>query len=307
MPPIVTGSIITSIGLHLCFISYGQITTSPFDTYMSVATAGSIMLISVYAPTNAMRRISLLLGTIIGYGIHAICGSKNIGPSINYSGIVSSPWFRAPEINYQIEFDSQSIGMVLPILVVFLAENLGHMKAIQSIITTGPPMLKYIGRAYLGDALGCLIASVGGTIPFTTYAENIGVLSVTQVFSPLVILFAAIFAVLLGFFAKFSAIVKSIPSGVLGGVTLVLYSLIVITGIRIWVVNKIDFNDTRNVFIGGVPVILATVMQTPLVLGNFQLDGIGVATFLSIILYQLLRGFDEWKQCFSDIRRSFRN
>lgn len=156
------------------------------------------MLISVYAPINAMRRMydvqnkhfivmltliifffkkrSLLLGTIFGYGIHALCGLKGIGPAIDYSGISSSPWFRAPAINYQLEFDSQSIGMVMPILVVFLAENLGHMKAIQSIITTGPPMLKYIGRAYLGDALGCLIASVGGTIPFTTYAENIGVL-----------------------------------------------------------------------------------------------------------------------------------
>lgn len=131
----------------------------------------------------------------------------------------------------------------------------------------------------------------------------------------------------MGFLAKFSAIVKSIPEGVLGGVTLILYSLIVVTGIRIWVVNKIDFNgmdiyfctsifiysllltalmqDSRNVFIGGVPVILATVMQTPLIIGNFQLDGIGVATFLSIILYQLLRGFDEWAQYVVNIKRFF--
>jgi putative pyrimidine permease RutG len=106
--------------------------------------------------------------------IHAICGVKNIGSPINFSEIVSSPWVRVPTMYYKIEFNANSIGMIMPILVVLLAENLGHMKAIGSI--TGRPMVKYIGRAYLGDALGCLVASLGGTIPFTTYAENIGVL-----------------------------------------------------------------------------------------------------------------------------------
>ncbi|KAL7311870.1 hypothetical protein PS15m_009583 [Mucor circinelloides] len=240
MPPIVTGSIITSIGLHLSFLSYDEAVKSSFDTYIAVATACAIILISVYAPTNALRRISLLLGTAIGYFIHAMCNLKGIGPSIDYSEIASNPWIRAPSVYFSLKFDSSSIGMVMPILIVLLAENLGHMKAISSI--TNRPMLKYVGRAYLGDAMGCFVASLTGAVPFTTYAENIGVLSVTQVFSPLVILFAAAFAMLLGFFAKFSAIVKSIPQGVLGGVTIILYTLIAITGVRIWVVNKVDFN-----------------------------------------------------------------
>ncbi|GAA5805213.1 hypothetical protein HPULCUR_010727 [Helicostylum pulchrum] len=210
MPPVVTGSIITSIGIHLAFISYSEITKSPFDSYMSVVTAGSIMFISIYAPTKSLRRISLLLGAIIGYTVHAICGTKNIGPLINYSEIVSST--------------------MMPLLIVLLAENLGHMKAIESITTNEKPMMKYIGRAYLGDAFGCMMASLGGTIPFTTYADNI------------VILCAAVIAMLLGFFAKFSAIVKSMPAGVLGGVTLILYSLITITGVKIWVDNRVDFN-----------------------------------------------------------------
>lgn len=203
---------------------------------------------------------SILLGTIVGYGIYAICGTKNIGNSIDFTEIISSPWFQAPAIRCEIEFHKSSISLIMPVIIVLLAENLGHMKAIQSIV--GRPMMKYIGRAYLGDALGCLVASIGGTMTFTTYAENIGVLvtiilnfmfeeitdnfykSVTQIYSPLVLLFAGIFAMLLGFFAKFSAIVKSIPDGVLGGITLILYSLIAMTGVRIWVVNKIDFNGT---------------------------------------------------------------
>ncbi|CAO3619601.1 unnamed protein product [Mucor fragilis] len=305
MPPIVTGSIITSIGLHLSFLSYDEAVKSSFDTYMAVATACAIMLISVYAPTNALRRIALLLGTMTGYFIHAMCNLKEIGPSIDYSEIASNPWIRAPSVYYNLKFDSSSIGMVMPILIVLLAENLGHMKAIGSI--THRPMLQYVGRAYLGDAMGCFVASLTGAVPFTTYAENIGVLSVTQVFSPLVILFAAVFAMLLGFFAKFSAIVKSIPQGVLGGVTIILYTLITITGVRIWVVNKVDFNDTRNIFVGGLPVILATVMQTPLQVNNFQLDGIGVATFGSIILYQVLQGYEGLAVYRKSIQATFNN
>lgn len=190
----------------------------------------------------------------------------------------------------------------MPVIIVLLAENLGHMKAIQSVV--GRPMMKYMGRAYFGDALGCLVASVGGTMPFTTYAENIGVLSVTRIYSPLVLLFAGIFAMLLGFFAKFSAIVRSIPNGVLGGVTLILYALIAMTGVRIWVVNKVDFNDPRNLFIGGVPLILAAVIQKPVIMGDFLLDGIGVATFLSIILNQALIGYSGLKDYLKCIGRS---
>lgn len=111
---------------------------------------------------------------MIGYAVYAICGAKGIGTSIDYSGIVSSPWVGAPSVNFNIEFHSESISLVLPILVVLLAENLGHMKAIKSIVER--PMMKYVGRAYLGDAIGCLVSSLVGTIPVTTYADNIGVL-----------------------------------------------------------------------------------------------------------------------------------
>lgn len=106
--------------------------------------------------------------------VHAICGVKKVGPPIDFSEIASSPWVRVPTMYYKIEFNANAISMIMPILVVLLAENLGHMKAIGSI--TGRPMVNYVGRAYLGDALGCFLASLSGTIPFTTYAENIGVL-----------------------------------------------------------------------------------------------------------------------------------
>ncbi|KAI8375363.1 Xanthine/uracil/vitamin C permease [Choanephora cucurbitarum] len=301
MPPIVTGSIIAGIGFHLSFISYRQATSTSFDSYLAIATALIVMLISVYAPTQILKRIALLLGTVIGYFIYAMCGLKDIGPGIDYSGIVSSAWIKVPPIGTHFEFHSSAISTIMPILIVLLAENLGHMKAIGSI--TNRPMLKHMGRAYLGDAVGCLLTSLGGTLPSTTYAENIGVLSVTRVFSPLVIVFAALFAILLGFFAKFNAVVRSIPDGVLAGVMFVLYALIAMTGIRIWVTSRIDFNSSQNIFIGGIPVLIAVVLQTPVQLGNFQLDGIGAATFGAIILNQLLQGCDGMKRCYPYIRK----
>ncbi|KAI8355174.1 Xanthine/uracil/vitamin C permease [Blakeslea trispora] len=302
MPPIVTGSIIAAIGLHLSFISYKQAINTAFDSCLAIATAMLVILISVYAPNQALKKTALLLGTVIGYLIYAMCGLNGIGSGIDYTEIVSSAWVRVPPIVAHFDFSPSAISNIMPILIVLLAENLGHMKAIGSI--TDRPMLKHMGRAYLGDAIGCLITSLAGTLPSTTYAENIGVLSATQVFSPLVIVFAAFFAILLGFFAKFNAIVRSIPDGVLAGVMFVLYALIAMTGVRIWVSSQIDLNDSRNIFIGGIPVLMAVVLQNPIQIGTFQLDGIGAATFGAIILNQLLQGYDELKRYFNYMYRS---
>ncbi|KAI8880225.1 hypothetical protein K501DRAFT_255421 [Backusella circina FSU 941] len=289
MPPVVTGAVVTAIGLHLSFIAYQNAATSTFDTYMALFSAMLTMLFFIYLPVRALRRIALLLGAIVSYVVYCICGLKGIGPGIDFTDLQQTPWLSLPTVRFELKFDPIAIGSVLPIIIVVLAENLGHMKAIGSI--TGRPMMRYVGRAYLGDAISCLISSLTGTLPMTTYAENIGILSVTQMFSPLVIVIAGLFSVLVGFISKFGAVIRSIPQGVLGGLSIILYALIAVTGIRIWVVNKVDFEDTRNVFVAGVPILLAVIFQTPIKINDFQLDGIGIAAFSSIILYQLLVGY----------------
>ncbi|ORY99377.1 uracil-xanthine permease [Syncephalastrum racemosum] len=299
MPPIVTGAIVTSIGIHLGYSAFTQATTTPFDTYMGLATVIITMLISVYAPWPSLRRMqvpsSILLGLLTGYVIHIICGVCGAGYPVDFSEVKSIEWVRGPVVSGPIVFDKKAISAIAPLVVVILAENMGHIKAISSM--TDKPLEGYLGRAYLGDALATLMTACVGAAPMTTYAENIGVLSVTRVFSPLVILVAAIVAIILGLITKFGAVIRSIPNGVFGGTTFVLYSLIAITGIRIWVVNQINFTDPRNIYVGGVPLMLAAVMTTTtLQINDFQLDGIGCATFSSIILYQILRGYDGLKE-----------
>ncbi|KAI8981121.1 uracil-xanthine permease [Pilobolus umbonatus] len=288
MPPVVTGAIIISIGCQLFFISYKQITSTNFDIYMALLTAMAIIMVRVYSPSKIVSRMSILVGVIIGYMVHAICGVKGAGYLIDFNRIGEAAWIKAPSVKVEVEFSSNALCMIVPLLIVLLAENLGHMKAIESI--TKRPVLRFIGRAYLGDAMGCLISSLCGSLPQTTYAENIAILSVTKIYSPLVIVCAAILAVLFSFLAKFSAVVESIPQGVLGGVTLILYTLLVMTGVRIWVANRVDFNDSRNIFSGGIPIALAIIIREPIEIGYLYLDGIGAATFSCLILYQLLMG-----------------
>ncbi|KAI8145516.1 permease family-domain-containing protein [Fennellomyces sp. T-0311] len=305
MPPIVTGGVVAGIGLHLGYSAFNQATATPFDFYMALATVLAIMLISVYAPLPSLRRISILLGMIIGYVIHIVCGVCGVGYPVDFSEVSSIEWVRGPIISGPIVFEPKAISMITPIVIVIVAENMGHIKAVSSL--TGTSMEQYLGRAYLGDAIATLMAGCVGAAPLTTYAENIGVLSVTKIYSPLVILMAALVAILLGFIAKFGAVVRSIPDGVFGGTTVVLYSLIAVTGIRVWVVNRVDFNDARNIYVGGMPLILAAVMTTTtLTINDFQLDAVGASTFASIILYQLLRGYDGFKEYYVWTRRQYR-
>ncbi|KAI9033744.1 Xanthine/uracil/vitamin C permease [Phycomyces nitens] len=273
MPPIVTGAIVAGIGLHLAFSAFTQATATSFDTWMAVSTVLIIMLLSVYAPLPSIRRMAILLGMIIGYIINLICGLKGAGPAIDYTSVSAAPWVRGPVISHELVFDSRSISTIAPLIVVVLAENLGHLKALSSM--TERPMEKYLGAAYLGDALSTIMASFVGAPPMTTYAENIGVVAITRIFSPLVFLVAAIVAIILGCIAKFGAVVHTIPPGVFGGVAFVLYTIIGVTGIRIWVINEVDFFDSRNIFVGGIPLMLAATIQIPVQMNSFQLDGIG--------------------------------
>ncbi|CAO3639503.1 unnamed protein product [Cunninghamella blakesleeana] len=305
MPPIVTGSIVAGIGLHLIFSSYQQATSTSFDTYMAITTILSIMLIGVYAPLPLLRRLCILLGALVGYIVHLICGLKGVAKPIDFGPVASAAWISAPQAHTPIIFDPQAISIMAPVVVVLLAENMGHLKAISSITDT--PLDHHLGKTYFGDALSIVICGSTGVPPMTTYAENLIMLSVTKIYSPIVILFAALFAIILGFMSKFGAVVNSIPPGVFSGVSMTLYMIICITGVRIWFDNKVDFSDTRNMFVGGFPLMLAAVIQEPVILNDFQLDGIGCATFSSIILYQLLRGVDGFKEYAHSIKSYFKS
>jgi xanthine/uracil permease len=169
--------------------------------------------------------------------------------------------------------------------VILVAENLGHLKAVSAM--TGRNLDPLIGRAFVGDGVATMLAgSVGGT-GVTTYAENIGVMAVTKIYSTLVFVVAAAIAILLGFSPKFGALIQAIPGAVLGGVSIVVFGLIAAAGARIWVDNKVDFSDNRNLIVAAVTLVLGAGDFT-LKLGGFTIGGIGTATFGAILLHLAL-------------------
>ena len=167
-----------------------------------------------------------------------------------------------------------------------VAENLGHIKAVSAM--TGQNLDRYIGRAFIGDGLATILSGSFGGTGVTTYAENIGVMAVTRIYSTLVFVVAAIIAIVLGFSPKFGAAILTIPSPVLGGVAIVVFGLITVSGARIWVENKVDFSDNTNLIVAAVTLVMGAGDFT-LKLGDFALGGIGSATFGAIILYAVLR------------------
>ena len=148
--------------------------------------------------------------------------------------------------------------------------------------------LHNMGRAFVGDGVATMVSGAVGGTGVTTYAENIGVMAVTRIYSSLVFVLAALIAIVLGFSPKFGALIQTIPGPVLGGMSVVVFGLIAIAGARIWVVNKVDFSDNRNLITAAVTLVLGAGDFT-LKFGGFHLGGIGTATFGAILLYALLR------------------
>ncbi|KAI8380737.1 Xanthine/uracil/vitamin C permease [Blakeslea trispora] len=294
MPPVVTGTVVMTIGIHLSTSAFQSATGTSLDGWMAFTTVMLISLVSVYAP-GMLKRIPILIGMVIGYLIYFGVSWSGHGPAIDYTEVYEAAWFAAPSF-VKPRFEGQAISIIVPVCVVLLAENLGHIKAVGAMAEK--PLDKYLARAIIGDAMATIVSASGGGPGTTTYSENIGVMAVTQIFSTLIFLVAAVIAILLGFIQKFGAAIHTIPEGVFGGLSIILFGLITVSGARIWVENEVDFKDSRNMLVAGVPVIIGAAMQTTLKWGNFQLDGIGLPTYAAILLYQILRGWDGMRDLF---------
>ena len=285
MPPVVTGSVVAVIGLNLAPIAVKGISASSLDTWIGIATILAVGLVAVRAPGLA-RRLPILLGGIIGYLLYAfLTNGAGLGKPIDFSTVVNAPWIGLPKLSSPV-FDGNAIVLIVPVAIVLVAENLGHVKAVAAM--TGRNLDPYLGRAFLGDGLATIVAGAGGGTGVTTYAENIGVMAVTKIYSTLIFVVAAAVAIVLGFSPKFGAMIMTIPGPVLGGLSIVVFGLITATGGRIWVQNHVDFSRARNLVTAAVTLTIGAG-DLALKLGGFTLGGIGTATFGAILLYQLLR------------------
>ncbi|MBS4047421.1 MAG: solute carrier family 23 protein [Ferrovibrio sp.] len=286
MPPVVTGAIVAVIGLNLAPIAVKGVSASGFDAFIGLFTVVAVGVIAVYTK-GTVQRLPILLGGLAAYVVYAVLANgAGMGKPIDFSGVMNAAWIGMPNFTAPV-FDAKAMLLIAPVAIILVAENLGHVKAIG--VMTGRNLDPLLGKAFLGDGVATMVSGFGGGTGMTTYAENMGVMAVTKIFSTLVFLIAALFAILLGFSPKFGALILTIPGPVLGGLALVVFGLISATAGRIWVENKVDFSNARNLITVGVAL---TVGAGDLMLkfGGFSLGGIGTATFGAIILYQILNG-----------------
>ncbi|EYC49870.1 uracil transporter [Hylemonella gracilis str. Niagara R] len=284
MPPVVTGSVVAVIGLNLAVVPIKNMAPTNFDAWMQAITFLCVGAVAVFTRGMA-QRLLILLGLIAASVIYAVLtNGLGLGKPMDLSGIAAAAWLGLPAFSAPV-FSAPAMLLIAPVAVILVAENLGHIKAVTAM--TGRNLDPYLGRAFIGDGVATVVSGAAGGTGVTTYAENIGVMAATKIYSTAVFVVAALIAVLLGFSPKFGAVIQAIPLPVMGGVSIVVFGLIAVAGARIWVDNKVDFSDNRNLIVAAITLILGTGDFT-LRFGDFALGGIGTATFGAVLLWALL-------------------
>ncbi len=284
MPPAVTGAVVMAIGLNLAPIAVHSVSANAFDSWMAMLTVLCIGAVAVFT-RGLLQRLLILVGLIIACALYALLANGfALGKPLDFAPVTQAAWFGVPHLTSPT-FDSQAMLLIAPVAIILVAENLGHLKAVSGM--TGRNLDPWMGRAFVGDGLATLLSGACGGSGVTTYAENIGVMAVTKVYSTLVFVAAALIAILLGFSPKFGALIHTIPGPVIGGASIVVFGLIAVTGARIWVQNRVDLSLNANLIMVAVTLVLGAGDFT-LSLGGFRLGGIGTATFGAILLHALL-------------------
>lgn len=287
MPPVVTGAVVAVIGLNLAPIAVkNAMGKTSFEAWMAMLTVLCICLVAVLT-RGLLQRLLILVGLLIAYALYFVLANIfGLGEPINFAGLSAAPWFGFPAITWPV-FDVKGISLIAPVAVILLAENLGHIKAVSAM--TGKNYDRDMSFAFVGDGVATMVSGMVGGPGVTTYAENIGVMAVTKVYSTLVFVVAGFMAIVLGFSPKFGALIHTIPNSVMGGVSIVVFGLIGVAGARIWVQNQVDFSNNRNLLVVAITLILGAG-DFSLKIFDVTLGGIGTATFGAIILHGLLKG-----------------
>lgn len=293
MPPVVTGAVVAVIGLNLAPTACRSVGPTDFDAWMAIVTVLCVGGVAVYT-RGFIQKLLILVGLLISYVIYAVLANGfSIGKPIDFSIIAKADWFGIPALQTPV-FEINAIMLIVPVVIILVGENLGHVKAVTAM--TGRNLDPYMGRAFLGDGIATMFSGFCGGTGVTTYGENIGVMAATRVYSTLLFPVAAVFAIILGFSPKFGAVIQTIPQPILGGTSIVVFGLIAVAGARVWVVNHVDFGNSRNLIVAAVTLVLGGGDFT-LNLGFFSLGGIGTATFGAILLNAIMQfGEDRAKK-----------
>ncbi|GAA5165158.1 nitrate reductase [Ornithinimicrobium tianjinense] len=274
MPPMVTGAIVALIGLNLAPAAWNNVKQAPVTAF---ATLVAIVLATVLF-RGLLGRLSILLGVLVGYAVAAARGE------VDYAAIGEAAWVGAPELMLP-QFHWSVVGLFLPVVLVLVAENIGHVKSVAQMTGSSADALDHmIGRTLMSDGLATTLAGSGGGSGTTTYAENIGVMAATKVYSTAAYWVAGLTAVGLAFLPKFGAAIQTVPVGVLGGAATVLYGMIGVLGFRIWVEHRVDFGNPINLTTGAVALVVGIANYTWTV-GALSFEGIALGTAAALVLY----------------------
>ncbi|MGA0442448.1 MAG: uracil-xanthine permease family protein [Candidatus Nanopelagicaceae bacterium] len=273
LPPVVTGTIVMVIGFNLAGAAKGGLASGPV---LGTITLLAIAFFAAFS-RGFLGRISIFMGLLVGYLVAFLMGD------VNTDGITSAKWFAAPTFTAP-EFKMNVIVLFLPVVLVLVAENVGHVKAVATM--TGKNLDDQMGNALFADGLATTLAGSGGGSGTTTYAENIGVMAATRVYSTAAYWIAGLGAIVLSISPKFGAALSAIPGGVLGGVQVALFGMIGILGAKIWIESKVNFADSTNLVIAGSAIIIG-IADISWTRGEFTFNGIINATLVAVIGYRL--------------------
>jgi len=297
LPPAVTGAVVMLIGFNLAPV----VATIywPQDQWVALATMTFVIVVSL-SLRGFLARISVLLGLIFGFVLSWILdqtageitsvlpGGTEPTPHLrtDFSGVQSADWFGLPDFTAP-SFSVNFTLLVLPAVIALVAENTGHVKAVAEM--TKRDLDPVLGRAIFGDGVATVVTSSVGGSPTTTYAENIGVMAATRVYSTAAYYIAALVAILFGLCPKFGALIAATPGGVLGGITVVLYGMIGLLGAKIWKENRVDFANPINLVPLAAGIIIAIGNVTLVFTDTFSLSGIALGTIVTVVGWHLAR------------------
>ena len=279
-PPASMGAIVAVIGLELMPTAANMAGLTGENTdatviFVSIATL-AVTIFASMAFRGFLSIIPILIGVVAGYIIAFAAGI------VDLSHVESAPWLAIPTI-YTPEFDLRAILIILPASIVVIVEHIGHLIVTGNIVGRNLAKDPGLDRSLLGNGVSTIFSGLFGSTPNTTYGENIGVLAITKVYSTWVIGGAALFAILLSCLGKRAALIQSIPTPVMGGVSMLLFGVIAASGIRILVEAKVDYNNPMNLLLTSI-VMGVGVSTASLTIGTVTLRGMSLATVIAIIL-----------------------
>ncbi|MBD8062798.1 uracil-xanthine permease family protein [Oceanitalea stevensii] len=281
MPPIVTGTVVALIGFNLAPSAWNNVRTAPATALVTIAV---VVLVTVLF-RGILGRLAILVGVLAGYVV-AVLRDEVSFTRVEQADWLGLPTFTAPS------FDPALLGLFVPVVIVLIAENIGHVKSVAAM--TGENLDDVTGRALLADGLATTLAGAGGGSGTTTYAENIGVMAATRVYSTAAYGVAAVVALVLSMSPKFGELINTVPAGVLGGAATVLYGMIGVLGARIWVQAKVDFSDPVNLTTAAIALIVGIANYT-WVAGDLRFEGIALGTAAALGVYHVMRALARWR------------